>query len=78
MTKLVRRKTRLVLETPLNVERRPLVVTVEAAGLSLRPKGRRHALGISWAQVWNRAAWIAADAEREARKLRRRRAADHA
>jgi hypothetical protein len=49
---------------------RPLVVNIEASGLQLGEKGRRSKLAISWAQVYNRAAEIAAD---RARQLRRHR-----
>jgi len=38
-----------------------LVVAVEASGLQLREKGRRSKIEISWAQIYNRAAEIAAD-----------------
>ena len=40
---------------------RPLVVDVEVSGLQLREKGRRSKIDISWAQIYNRAAEIAAD-----------------
>jgi hypothetical protein len=71
MTRLVDRRTRLVVETSFLVGKRPLIATVEPWGLKLREKGRRlHSLMITWAQVWNRAAMIAAEqthAEREHR-----------
>ncbi len=61
MTELVRRKRRLVLETPYRIRGRALIVHVEAAGLKLREKGCRQGLQISWAQVYNRAAELAAE-----------------
>ena len=54
--------------------RTPLVVKVEASGLQLREKGRRSKIDISWAQIYNRAAEIAADRLREARRQRRSKA----
>jgi len=60
MKRLIDRQRRLVFETPLLIGKRPLVVMVESWGLRLRPKGCRQGLSISWAQVWNRAAIIAA------------------
>lgn len=67
MTKLIHRHRRLVLETPFLIGRRPLVAVVERWGLALREKGRRaQGLPITWAQIWNRAAIIAADADRTA------------
>lgn len=73
MTKLIHRRTRLVFERPFLVGRRPLVMTVEAWGLRLREKGfRERGLSITWAQIWNRAAMIAADAQHAARGDRRR------
>ncbi len=68
MTELIKRKTRLVLQTPYLVRGRPVIAQVEAAGLRLREKGRRFTLEISWAQIYNRAAEIAAErSRREAR-----------
>ena len=68
MTRLIARRTRLVLETPLLIGKRPLIVAVEPWGLSLREKGRRRqSLPITWAQVWNRAAVIAAERKRAER-----------
>lgn len=68
MTRLIDRQRRLVLETPLLIGKRPLVVLVEPWGLRLREKGRRrHSLSITWAQVWNRAAIIAAEQKRAER-----------
>jgi len=65
MTRLIARRTRLVLETPLLIGKRPLIVAVEPWGLRLREKGRRrHGLYITWAQVWNRSAVIAAERKR--------------
>ncbi len=64
MTRLVDRRRRLALETPFLIGKRPLVVHVEPWGLRLRPKGHRQSLLITWAQVWNRAAIIAAEQER--------------
>jgi len=60
VTKLTGRKRRLVLETPFMTRGRAVVVHVEASGLKLREKGQRTNLEISWAQVYNRAAEIAA------------------
>jgi len=70
MTALLERKTKLTLETPLIIQGRPMVVHVEAWGLRLRGKGCSHNLEITWAQIHNRAAMIAADKAREARKAR--------
>ena len=72
MTRLVDRRRRLVLETPLLIGKRPLVVVVEPWGLALRQKGRHQNLSITWAQVWNRAAIIAAERKLESRRSRRK------
>lgn len=64
MTRLIDRRRRLVFETPFLVGKRPLVVLVHPWGLGLRPKACRRSLTISWAQVWNRAAIIAAEQKR--------------
>ncbi len=72
MTALLERKTKLMLETPLIIQGRPMVAHVEPCGLKLRLKGCSHALEITWAQIHNRAAIIAGDKIREARKARRR------
>lgn len=64
MTELMKRKTQLVLQTPYFVRRRAMIAHVEAAGLRLREKGRRFTLEISWAQIDNRAAEIAAERTR--------------
>jgi len=64
MTRLIDRRRRLVLETPLLISKRPLVVIVEPWGLALRQKGCHQSLSITWAQVWNRAAIIAAERKR--------------
>jgi len=64
MTRLIDRRRRLVLETPLLIGKRPLVVLVEPWGLALRQKGCHQNLPITWAQVWNRAALIAAEQKR--------------
>jgi hypothetical protein len=54
-----------VLETPLLIGKRPLIVRVKPWGLKLREKGlRAESLSITWAQVWNRAAIIAAEKKR--------------
>ncbi len=53
-----------MLETPLLIGERPLVVLVEPWGLALRQKGCHQNLSITWAQVWNRAAIIAAEKKR--------------
>lgn len=70
MTRLIDRQRRLVFETPLLVGKRPLVVLVEPWGLGLRQKGCHESLTITWAQVWNRAAIIAADQRRAERSKR--------
>ena len=67
MTRLIDRRRRLVLETPLLIGKRPLVVIVEPWGLALRQKGCHQILSITWAQVWNRAAIIAAEQKRTER-----------
>ena len=73
MTELVRRKRRLVLETPYRIRGRAVVVHVEAAGLRIREKGcRAGALEITWAQIYNRAAEIAAELGRQEKRERRR------
>ena len=68
MTRLIDRRRRLVFETPLFIGKRPLIVAVEAWGLRLREKGRSQHLAITWAQIWNRAAVIAADQKRAERQ----------
>ena len=73
MRKLIQRKRRLVVETPYVIRGRPVVVEVEAFGMGLREKGRRSRIYISWAQIYNRAAEIAADQARQARRQRRSR-----
>ena len=70
MTRLIDRRRRLVLETPLLIGKRPLVVVVEPWGLTLRQKGCHQNLSITWAQVWNRAAIIAAEHKRAERAMR--------
>jgi hypothetical protein len=65
MTELVHRKRRLVLETPYRIRDRALIVHVEASGLRLRQKGYRWVLEITWAQIYNRAAEIAAERARQ-------------
>lgn len=68
MLPLINRRRRLVFETPFLIGKRPLVVSVEPWGLSLRLKGCRTGnLNITWAQIWNRAALIAADSKRAER-----------
>lgn len=64
MPELIKRKTRLILETPCLIRGRPMIAHVEASGLRVREKGRRFELEISWAQIYNRAAEIAADRSR--------------
>ncbi len=61
MTSILRRKRKLVLETPFLIGRRPMIVHVEPFGLRLRVKRSRYALEITWAQVFNRAATLAAE-----------------
>jgi hypothetical protein len=69
MRRLIDRRRRLVLETPLLIGKRPLIVKVEPWGLELREKGlRAESLSITWAQIWNRAAVIAADQKRAERQ----------
>ena len=71
LNKLTERKTRLIFETPCLLRGRPLIVHVEAWGLRLREKRRTAEFEISWAQVHNRAAEIAADRLRQARRERK-------
>ena len=73
MTELIRRKRRLVLETPFRVRGRPVIVDVQASGLRLREKGRRSQVEISWAQVYNRASEITAERARRERQEKRNR-----
>jgi hypothetical protein len=61
MTELIRRKRRLVVETPFRVRGRPVIVNVQASGLRFREKGRRGFVEITSAQVYNRSAGIAAE-----------------
>ncbi len=69
MRKLIDRRTRLVFETPFLVGKRPLIAVVEPWGLRLREKGlRTQNVSITWAQVWNRAAIIAAEQGRATRE----------
>lgn len=68
MTRLIARRTPLVFETPLLIGKRPLIVAVKGWGLRLREKRRRHDLAITWAQVWNRAAIIAAETKHNKRR----------
>ena len=72
VTKLTGRKRRLVLETPYLIRGRAVIVHVEASGLKLREKGQRTSLEISWAQVYNRAAEIAAERARQQARERKR------
>jgi hypothetical protein len=69
---LSHRKRRLVLETPCMVRGRPVIAHVEAFGLRLREKGRRFFVEITWAQIFNRAAEIAAEQTRKERRERRK------
>ena len=73
MTKLVHRRRLLVLETPYAIRGRALIVHVDGHGLKLREKGCRDHLEITWAQVYNRAAEIAAERARQERQSRRKR-----
>jgi hypothetical protein len=68
---LNRRKRRLVLETPFLLRGRPIIAHVEGYGLRLREKGRRFFLVITWAQIFNRAAEIAAEQSRKQKRERR-------
>ena len=61
MTKLLHRRRLLVVETPYAIRGRALIVHIEGYGLRLREKGCRGHLEITWAQVYNRAAEIAAE-----------------
>ena len=62
MTNILKRKKKLIFETPFLIGRRPMIVQIEAHGLRVRPKRSRHAFEISWAQIFIRAATIAAEA----------------
>ena len=69
MTRLIDRRTRLVFETPFLIGKRPLIAAIEPWGLRLREKGRRGSdLPITWAQVWNRVAMMAAQVRAETNK----------
>lgn len=59
---ILKRKRKLILETPFLIGRRLMIVQVEPYGLRLRPKRSRYDLKITWAQIFNRAAAIAAEA----------------
>jgi len=75
MTDPLKRKTRLVILTPIEVHNRPIIAEVKPWGLELREKGRRFRLGIAWGSIYHRAAEIAADkakAERRAKQEARR------
>ncbi len=72
MTALLKRKTKLTLETPYLVRGRALIAHVEPWGLRLREKGRSHSIEITWAQIHNRAALIAAQKAREQGRARRK------
>jgi hypothetical protein len=72
VTQLMRRKRRLVLETPFVIRGRAVIVPVRVSGLTLREKGCKAGLEISWAQVYNRAAEIAAENARRERSESRR------
>jgi hypothetical protein len=74
MTRLIDRRRRLVFETPCLIGKRPMVVIVEPWGLALRQKGCHQNLSITWAQVWNRAAIIAAEQKRAERGSSRKKA----
>lgn len=71
MTSILKRKTKLTLETPFNIRRRPMIAHVEAWGLRLREKGCRTVVNISWAQIYNRACQYEADARRAARRAKK-------
>lgn len=72
MTNILERKTKLVIETPLLLGHRPMIAHVEPWGLRMREKGRRHVVEITWAQMFNRAAIIAADKKLAERKAKRK------
>jgi len=72
VTQLMRRKRRLVLETPYVIRGRAVILHVGVSGLTLREKGCRAGLDISWAQIYNRAAEIAAEYARRERHESRR------
>jgi hypothetical protein len=69
---LNRRKRCLALETPFLVRGRPIIAHVEAYGLRLREKGRCFFLEMSWAQIFNRAAEIAAEQSQKQKRERQK------
>ena len=71
MTQLSRRKTRLTFETDTLVRRRAIIVEPEPLICVVRLKGTRQRLALSWESVYVRAAEIAAEQLRAARKAAR-------
>ncbi len=71
MTALTQRKTRLTFETADTVRNRPVVVECEPYCATVRLKGKRIRYSISWASVFYKAAEIAADNLRAARKTKK-------
>jgi hypothetical protein len=67
---LTKRKSKLEFLTPLLERGKPMVVRVEAWGLTLRLKKERHTLEVTWAQIFNRAAISAAEKARAEKKSR--------
>lgn len=68
MTNIADRKTRLIIETPSEIQGRPIVLQAEPWGLNVRLKGLRTPYKITWAQVYNRAAILEVEAARAAKK----------
>jgi hypothetical protein len=62
MTSILKRRSKLIFETPFLIGRRPMIAHVEPFGLRLRAKRSRHVYEITWGQIFNRAAAIAAEA----------------
>lgn len=78
MTKLQTRKTKLVIETSVEVRYRrayrPIILDVQRGGCLVRPKGTRTAFSISYQTIYETAAKIAA-AQAKAAKLAQKKAA---
>ena len=72
MTRIVERKTRLVIESPETISGRAIVLQAEPWGFAVRLKGLRTPLPITWAQIYNRAAVIEAETKRAAKRARKR------
>jgi hypothetical protein len=71
MTALARRKTRLRFETSDLVRGRAVMVDVTPYTATLRLKGQRKGLEISWAGIYWQAAKLEADRRRAERQARR-------